>query len=70
MFEISATTQHDYRPRSVADIASRIAPLFVALTFADATPDGFRPVDGLRVKDDRDFAYSRLFDVLRDESRE
>ena len=70
MFEIFETTRNGIRPRSVADVASRNAPLFVALTFTDAIPDGFRLVDELRVRDDRDFAYARLFELVRHESRE
>jgi hypothetical protein len=67
MFEIFRNTADGFRPRSVADVASRNAPLFSALTFTDEIPQGFRLIDELRVRDDRDFAYARLFEVLHDE---
>jgi len=70
MFEIFRNTADGLRPRSVADIAARNAPLFAALTFTDAIPDGFRLLDELRVRDDRDFAYARLFEVIHDETEE
>ncbi len=49
---------------------SRNAPLFTAPTFAEEIPHGFRLIDELRVRDDRDFAYARLFEVLHDDDQE
>lgn len=67
MYEIFEPTPDGYRPRPVAEIAARNAPLFVALTFTEQMPDGYRLIDELRVEDDRDFAYARIVEVLRDE---
>lgn len=53
-------------PTSIPDLVARNAPLFVALTFADELPKEYQLIDELRTKDERDFAYARVFKIERD----
>jgi len=50
----------------IPTLVSNNAPLFVALTFAVELPDEFVLIDEVRVEDDRDFAYARVFRIERD----
>lgn len=42
------------------------SPLFSSLAFSDELPTGFKLLDEVRVEDDRDFAYARVVEILRD----
>jgi asparagine N-glycosylation enzyme membrane subunit Stt3 len=42
------------------------SPLFASLAFSDELPAGFRLIDEVRVPDERDFAYARVFEIVRD----
>jgi hypothetical protein len=53
------------QPTPVPVIVSRNAPLFVALTFPDELPIEYQLVDEVRVEDDRNFAYARVFKIVR-----
>jgi asparagine N-glycosylation enzyme membrane subunit Stt3 len=55
-----------WQPALVGDVIARNSLLFVALTFSQTVPDGFRLIAEARVDDDRDFAYARVFEVIRD----
>ena len=44
-------------------IAANNAPLFVELAFATEIPAGYRLMAELRVEDDRNFAFARVFEI-------
>lgn len=56
------------QPTPTAEVQRRNAPLFNALVFSNNLPGEFRLVDELRVDDARDFAYARVFKIVRDQS--
>lgn len=65
MYEIFDFGPDGVRPTPLATVKSRNSPLFVALTFADNLPKGFRLIDEVRVDDERDFAYVSVFQIIR-----
>jgi len=46
-------------------IKANNAPLFNELTFSQTLPDEFLLIDEVRVDDDRDFAFARIFEIER-----
>ena len=67
MYEIFEPGPNGLQPTPIPAVAARNAPLFVALTFAPDLPASFRLIDEVRVQDDRDFAYARVFQIVRDD---
>lgn len=67
MYEIFEPGPNGMQPTPIPAVAARNAPLFAALTFAREFPDSFRLIDEIRVKDDRDFAYASVFQIVRDD---
>ena len=65
MLEIYEVRPDHVRPRPPAEVMRFNAPLFNALTFGDALPAEFRLIDELRIDDGRDFAYVRIFEIVR-----
>jgi hypothetical protein len=65
MYEIFEAGPDGLEPTPTPVIASRNAPLFVALTFADELPVEYELIDEVRVQDERDFTYARVFHVVR-----
>ena len=55
-----------WKPATVSEVISRNSPLFVALTFSQDIPEAFRLVHEIPIEDERDFAYARVFEVVRD----
>ena len=55
-----------WKPVSVSEVIARNSPLFVALTFSQSIPETFRLVDEIPIEDERDFAYARIFKIVRD----
>ena len=55
-----------WKPVSVSEVIARNSPLFVALTFSQNIPEAFRLVDEIPIEDERDFAYARIFEIVRD----
>ena len=53
-------------PSEVGHVASVNAPLFVGLIFADELPEEYVLLDEVRVEDDRDFAFGRVYKIVRD----
>ena len=49
----------------VEDVKEANAPLFVELTFSDEIPAEYRLLGELRVEDERDFAFVRVFEIVR-----
>lgn len=56
-----------WTPAPVSKIKERNALLFVALTFSQDIPKGFRLVDEIRIEDERDFPFARVFEVVHDD---
>ncbi len=54
------------QPTPVNVIKAHNAPLFFELAFAKNMPDGYRLVSELRVDDERNFAFARVFEITRD----
>ena len=54
------------QPTPVNVIKAHNAPLFFELAFARNMPDGYRLVSELRVDDERNFAFARIFELTRD----
>ena len=50
------------------EVRIRNAPLFGALTFDEELPPNFKLIDELRVNDPRDFAYARIYKIVRDQA--
>ncbi len=67
MYDIFEPGPNGMRPTPITVVAARNAPLFSALTFDHEFPESFRLIDEVRVEDDRDFAYARVFQIVRDE---
>ena len=65
MYEIFEPGPNGMQPTPIPALVSRNAPLFVALTFADELPPEYELIDEVRVQDERDFAYSRVFRINR-----
>lgn len=53
-----------YVPTPLDELASNNAPLFVALTTTDELPSGFQLLGELRVEDERDIAFARVFKIV------
>ena len=53
------------QPTPIDVIKDQNAPLFFELAFATKIPAGYRLIAELRVKDDRDFAFARVFEIER-----
>ena len=54
-----------WKPVSVPEVIARNSPLFVELTFSQNIPEAFRLVDEIPIDDERDFAYARIFEIVR-----
>jgi len=54
-----------WKPVSVSEVIARNSPLFVELTFSQNIPEAFRLVDEIPIDDERDFAYARIFEIVR-----
>ena len=67
MYEIFERGPNGMQPTPIPAVAARNAPLFAALTFAPEFPENFRLIDEIRVKDDRDFAYARVFQIVQND---
>ena len=66
MYDIFDFGPDGVRPTPLSRVKSRNSPLFVELTFSEALPDSYRLIDEVRVVDGRDFAYARVFEIVRD----
>ncbi len=53
-------------PTPTVEVVRSNPPLFNALVFSDEWPEEYRLIDELRVDDARDFAYARVFEIVRD----
>jgi hypothetical protein len=53
-------------PSPVDVIKQHNSPLFLELAFAKSAPEGYRLMGELRVDDERDFAFARVFEITRD----
>ena len=67
MYEIFEPGPNGWQPTPIPAVAARNAPLFVALTFTPDLPRSFRLIDEVRVQDERDFAYARVFQIVRND---
>jgi hypothetical protein len=67
MYGIFDYDQTGSQPVPVSKVIARNSLLFVALTFSQDIPAGFKLIDEARVDDDRDFAYARVFEVVQDD---
>jgi hypothetical protein len=47
-------------------VVSRNSPLFIGLTFGDNVPSEFQLIDEIPVGGDRDFAFARVYKIVRD----
>lgn len=65
MYEIFTEGPEGVLPVPLNEVASRNAPLFVALTFDRDLPAEYELIDEVRVDDERDFAYARVFKINR-----
>ena len=66
MYEIFENGPDGVQPVPLQEVVNRNAPLFVALTFDRNLPENFQLIDEVRVDDPRDFAYARVFKIVRD----
>jgi hypothetical protein len=55
-----------FQASPIERVVSRNAPLFVALTFADELPSEYHLIDEIPVGGGRDFAYARIYKIVRD----
>ncbi len=53
------------QPTPIDVIKVQNAPLFFELAFAKKIPSAYRLIDELRVEDERDFAFARIFEIER-----
>lgn len=53
-------------PAPISHVVSVNAPLFVALVFADELPKEYVLLDEVRLEDERDFAFGRMYKIVRD----
>lgn len=53
------------QPTPIDEIKARNAPLFIELAFAKKIPGAYRLIGELRVEDERDFAFARVFEITR-----
>jgi hypothetical protein len=67
MYGIFENDRDGFRPTPIAGVVNANAPLFVGLTFADELPKEYQLIGELRVDDDRDFAFVRVFRIVRDD---
>ena len=51
------------QPTPINVIKANNSPLFFELAFAEQMPVGYRLLAELRVEDDRDFAFARVFEI-------
>jgi len=65
MYGVFRDGPNGIEPTPVDDIKNGNAPLFVELIFSEELPDQFRSIGELRIEDDRDFAYARVFELER-----
>jgi len=65
MYEIFEAGPNGMQPTPISWVMSRNSPLFVALTFSEDIPDNFRLIDEVFVDDERNFAYARVFQIIR-----
>jgi len=65
MYEIFEAGPNGMQATPIPSLVGRNAPLFVALTFADELPQEYQLIDEVRVQDERDFAYARVFKINR-----
>ena len=67
LFQIfSADLDGRVEPAPISHIVSVNAPLFVALMFADELPKEYVLLDEVRLEDERDFAFGRVYKIVRD----
>ncbi len=67
LFQIfSADPDGRVAPAPISHIVSVNAPLFVALMFADELPEEYVLLDEVRLEDERDFAFGRVYKIVRD----
>ncbi|MGI9202724.1 MAG: hypothetical protein ACR2Q3_01870 [Woeseiaceae bacterium] len=67
LFQIfSADLDGRVEPAPISHVISVNAPLFVALMFADELPDEYVLLDEVRLEDERDFAFGRVYKIVRD----
>jgi hypothetical protein len=66
MYEIFEFGPGGVRPTPLSKVQSHNPPLFVSLTFDDNIPANYRLIDEVRVDDPRDFAYARVFQIVRE----
>ena len=66
MYEIFEEGPDGVKPVPLQEVVNRNAPLFVALTFGENLPPNFKLIDEVRVNDPRDFAYARVYKIVRD----
>ena len=53
------------QPTPITVLKTQNSPLFIELAFAKELPHGYRLISELRVDDDRDFAFARVFELER-----
>ena len=64
MYSVFDAGPDGWTPAPVSKIMERNSPLFVALTFSEHIPPEFRLIDEIRIEDERDFAFARVFEVV------
>lgn len=66
LFQIfSADLDGRVEPAPISHIVAVNAPLFVALMFADELPKEYVLLDEVRLEDERDFAFGRVYKIVR-----
>jgi len=55
------------QPSPIERIVSRNSPLFLGLTFGDDIPSEYQLIDEIPVGGGRDFAFARVFKIVRDD---
>ncbi len=63
--DVFFSTPNGVQPTPIDVIEANNAPLFFALAFAEEIPADYRLLAELRVEDDRDFAFARVFEIER-----
>ena len=61
--DVFFSTPNGVQPTPIDVIKANNAPLFFELAFAEQMPVGYRLLAELRVEDDRDFAFARVFEI-------
>ena len=54
------------QPTPLDEVKSRNNALFVRLAFAEEMPAAYHLIGELRVEDERDFAFARVFEITRE----